>query len=342
MGEVHRLPNAKDTEREASDWFARMNADDVTADDHARFEAWLRAHSCNARAYAELTATWNELVKSGPVVRAVSFGQVMNAASAGPARTPRRLAGALAATIGAIALGLGWHLYKQEEDSRFQTAIGEQVAVTLPDGSSFDLNSNSRVEVDYSPQARVIRLERGEAYFKVAHDAQRPFWVHAGNRWVRAVGTAFNVYLRPAGVQVTVSEGTVNVVNANGHESPPADASYAKAAAAVTAGEQADSRGRADVIRTLNTAQLNRLLAWRKNSLYFQDEPLGDVVNELMRYTPLRIEIADESLRRLPVGGTFQTNPEGAEALLKMLEDGFGAKVRRDGADHVYIEGPVE
>jgi transmembrane sensor len=337
MGEVHTLPNSADTEREASDWFARMNADDVTADDHARFEAWLRAHSCNARAYAELTATWSELVKAGPVVRAVYFGQAMNAASAGSARTPRRLVGALAATIGAVVLGIAWHLYKQEEDSRFQTAIGEQVAVTLPDGSSFDLNSNSRVEVDYSQRSRVVRLERGEAYFKVAHDTQRPFWVHAGNRWVRAVGTAFNVYLRPAGVQVTVSEGTVNVVNATGYEFPPADA----LAASVTAGEQADSHGHADVIRTLNAAQLNRLLAWRKNSLYFQDEPLGDVVNELMRYTTLKIEIADDSLKRLPVGGTFQTNPEGAEALLKMLEDGFGAKVHRAGPDHVYIEGPV-
>ena len=54
MGEVHRLPNPADTEQEASDWFARMHADDVTADDRARFEAWLHAHSCNESAYAEL------------------------------------------------------------------------------------------------------------------------------------------------------------------------------------------------------------------------------------------------------------------------------------------------
>ena len=142
--------------------------------------------------------------------------------------------------------------------------------MALPDGSSFDLNTNSRVEVDYSQRTRVIRLERGEAYFKVAHDTHRPFWVHAGDRWVRAVGTAFNVYLRPAGVEVTVSEGTVNVVNAAADESPPSDAAYAKSAASVTAGEQADAHGRADVIRELDTIQLNRLLAWRKSSLYFK------------------------------------------------------------------------
>jgi transmembrane sensor len=342
MGEVHRLPNPEDTEREASDWFARMNADDVTADDHARFEAWLRASSCNENAYAELDTTWKELVRSGPLVRAVYFGQLMNAASARSGRSRHWLAGAVAATIGAIVLGVAWNLYKPKEETRFQTAIGEQAAVALPDGSSFDLNTNSRVEVDYSQRSRVIHLERGEAYFKVAHDTHRPFWVHAGDRWVRAVGTAFNVYLRPAGVEVTVSEGTVNVVNVPAYESPPSDAAYANSVAAVTAGQQADAHGRADVIHPLDAAQLTRLLAWRKSSLYFQDEPLGDVVNELMRYTTLKIEIADASLRQLPVGGTFQTSPEGAEALLRMLQDGFGTRVRRVDADHVTIEGSAE
>jgi transmembrane sensor len=158
---------------------------------------------------------------------------------------------------------------------------------------------------------------------------------------VRAVGTAFNVYLRPTGVEVTVSEGTVNVVNATANDSPPTDPALTESAAAVTAGEQADARGRAEVIRELNSAQLSRLLAWRKSSLYFQDQPLGEVVNELMRYTTLKIELDDDALRQLPVGGTFQTSPEGAEALLTLLRDGFGATIRRDGG-HVYIEGPAK
>jgi transmembrane sensor len=110
----------------------------------------------------------------------------------------------------------------------------------------------------------------------------------------------------------------------------------------VTAGEQADAHGRAEVIHELNSAQLSRLLAWRKSSLYFQDQPLGDVVNELMRYTTLKIEFDDDALRQLPVGGTFQTSPEGAEALLTMLRDGFGTTIRRDGQGHAYIEGPAK
>ena len=341
MGKLHRLPSIEDTEREASVWFARMNADDVSSSERARFEAWLAAHPRHAKSYAELSATWQELVKSAPLVRAVYFGQSMNAAAAPPARN-RWLTGAVAAGITAFVLAAGWNVYKQKEETRFQTAIGEQAAVALPDGSSFDLNTDSRIQVDYSQRQRVIRLERGEAFFKVAHDTQRPFWVHAGNSWVRAVGTAFNVYIRPTGVEVTVSEGTVKVVNAAPNEFPPSDAAIGGSAAAVTAGEQADVRGRAEVIHELNLAQLNHLLSWRKSSLYFQDQPLGDVINELMRYTTLKIELDDEALRELPVGGTFQTSPEGVEALLALLHDGFGTTIRRDGKGHVYIEGPAK
>src|ERR1700692_1906904 len=239
MGDVHTLPSADVAESEASVWLARMNADDVTADDRTRFDAWLRAHSHNAKAYAELSATWQELVKSGPLVRAVYFGQVMNAAAAPPAPRRRWAVAAMAAGIGAVALGGAWNLYKQKEETRFQTAIGEQAAVALPDGSSFDLNTNSRIWVDYSQRQRVIRLERGEAFFKVAHDTQRPFWVRAGDYWVRAVGTAFNVYLRPTGLEVTVSEGTVKVVKARANEPPPSDAAITGFAPAVPAVREA-------------------------------------------------------------------------------------------------------
>jgi transmembrane sensor len=166
--------------------------------------------------------------------------------------------------------------------------------------------------------------------------------VRAGDYWVRAVGTAFNVYLRPTGVEVTVSEGTVKVVSATANEPPPSDAAITGFVQAVTAGEQADVHNRAEVIHELDSAQISRLLAWRKSSLYFQDQPLGEVVNEMMRYTTLKIEFDDDSLRSLPVGGTFQTSPDGVEALLTMLHDGFGTTIRRDDQGRVHIEGPAK
>ncbi len=340
MGKIHRLPSAEDAEREASEWLARLQADDATAEDRARFNAWRDAHPRHAKAYEELSATWKELLSTGPLVRAVNFGQVMNAAARPPARR-RWMALATAAGLSALALIGGWNYYLQKEDTGYQTAVGEQAEVALPDGSSFDLNTNSRIRVQYSPSTRVIHLDRGEAFFKVAHDTQRPFWVRAGNSWVRAVGTAFNVYIRPGGVEVTVSEGTVKVVSEGSSEPPRTDAPNAATVASVTAGEQVDVRGHAEVIHELDSSQLSRLLAWRRSTLYFQDQPLGEVVDELERYTNLKIEIDDPALRDVPVGGTFQTNPAGVEALLTMLHDGFGATIRRDDQGHVYIEGPA-
>ena len=123
MGEIHRLPDPGRTEREAADWFARLAADDVSDRDRAGFDAWLHAHACNERAYAELDATWTELRRAGPLVRAVSFGQAMNAASATPERPRRWLPRAIAATVAIVALSvIGWHLLRQPESSQRPSA----------------------------------------------------------------------------------------------------------------------------------------------------------------------------------------------------------------------------
>ena len=341
MVEVRHLPNREDAEHEASAWFARLNADDASEEDRGRFAEWLRASPVHGKAYEALCGTWRELEKSGPLVRAVYFGQAMNAASA-PRPRRRRWATpvAAAASLAAIALVAVWALH-QQDDSTFQAAVGEQTTVALPDGSTLKLNSNSRAHVEYTPDARVVYLDRGEAFFSVIHNVSRPFWVHADNSWVRDVGTAFNVYLAPSGVVVTVSEGAVKVVHSGSDELPPSDLAAISSAASVSAGEQLKVHGRAEALRDLDQAQLTRLLAWRGGSLDFEDQPLGDVADELMRYTNLKIEFADPALRQLRVGGTFRTSPEGAEALLTVLHDGFGMTVRRDGPDRVYIEEPT-
>jgi transmembrane sensor len=83
--------------------------------------------------------------------------------------------------------------------------------VTLPDGSVLQLNTDSVVETAYSPTERRVRLKKGEAFFSVAKNPQRPFWVDVGAVSVRAVGTAFNVRFRPEAVEVLVKEGKVSV-----------------------------------------------------------------------------------------------------------------------------------
>lgn len=345
MSEVHRIPDVNDVEREASAWIARLNADDAAGEDRARFEAWRTAHPLHARVYEELSGTWTELVNAGPWVRAVSFAQSMNEAARATTRrsflgSPRRWwTLAAAAALATVVLGGALHWKPWVSNTFYATAIGEHATVSLPDGSTLELNSNSAASVDYSKAARVIRLERGEGFFKVAHAVERPFWVVAGGSWVRAVGTAFNVYLRPDDVRVTVSEGTVRVGSAERLSGgAPSDAALAGTPTAVlNAGEQADLHGSATATRKLSSAEVQRSGTWRDGTVYFENQPLSEVVEELGRYTTVRLVVEDENVRHLPVGGTFQASPQGTETLLTMLEQGFGLTVQRE-SDRVIIE----
>ncbi len=338
MAEVHQLPDPVRIEEEASQWIARLHADNVTADDRARFNAWRNAHPLNERTYEAMHSAWRAFHAAGPVVRAVSFGQSMNEATLLPKRSWRRWAlGAATAMVLIAAVCLYW--VKGLPETQFQTAIGERASVVLPDGSTVELNSNSAVRVSYSDRSRVIQLKRGEAFFNVTHDVARPFWVVAGGSWVRAVGTAFNVYVRPQGVQVTVSEGTVQVGSseASGTRIPTADELARGAASILSAGEQADVRAGTASIQSLPLAEVRRSISWRSGKISFDKQPLGTVIDELRRYTPVELIVTDDKLRQLQVGGTFQSNPQGAETLISMLKDGFGLRIRRESG-RVYID----
>jgi transmembrane sensor len=339
MPEVHKLPDISEVEREASEWIARLNADEVSADDRTRFESWHAAHPLHARVYGELCRTWSQFSAAAPFVRAVSFAQSMKEPGR-PRGFPRLSALAAAAVAGVMLAASGWLYFDRPPPvSTYRTALGEHATIALPDGSSLELNSDSAARVDFSKSARVIRLERGEAFFSVAHDAQRPFWVIGGGSWVRAVGTAFDVNLRTADVVVTVSEGTVNVGAADAAAGgTSADVVLARATTAVvTAGQQADLRQTEVATRRLSAGEAALAVAWREATLYFENRPLREVINTLNRYSTVQIHVEDEELNNLPVGGTFQPGPEGADALLTMLQQGFGVRVRRAG-NQAYIE----
>jgi transmembrane sensor len=324
VSKVHRIPDVKEVEREASAWIARLNADDVTPEDRAHFEAWLARHPLHARDFEELSGIWAELVNAGPWVRAVSFAQSMNDAAA------------IVAAVG-VSGALSWKSWVSRD--LYSTAVGEQTTVSLPDGSTLELNSNSTASVDFSKATRIIRLERGEAFFRVAHDKERPFWVVGGGSWVRAVGTAFNVYLRPDDVRVTVSEGTVRVGSAQALAggAPSETALAATPAAVLTSGEQADLHGSATATRKLSPAEVQRSVTWREGTVYFENQPLSEVVVELSRYSTVHVVVEDEHVGHLPVAGTFQAGPQGMEALLTTLEQGFGLTVHRESG-RVVIE----
>jgi transmembrane sensor len=213
----------------------------------------------------------------------------------------------LAAGLAALVLGLGaLLLWANGQNGLYATGIGEQRIVNLSDGSTIELNAESRVLVGLGDAERVVDLLEGQALFHVAKDLQRPFIVRSDTTRVRAVGTQFDVNRQATDTVVTVLEGRVAVAraleggtDARHYARAPSEASplYASAGEQVILTAQAVSKpAHPDVAAAT---------AWRERKLVFSSSPLPQVVGEYNRYHEKRLVIADPTLSDFRISGVF-------------------------------------
>ena len=183
-----------------------------------------------------------------------------------------------------------------------------------------------------------IYLVQGEAHFDVVSSAERPFRVFAGKSRVRAVGTAFSVYLKKVTVDVTVTHGSVEI---NSIREPVADIAslHAKSdletRSIVKAGHAAEFNQLAGTIETIALPVSAHVPAWHHGKLKFSGEPLEQVVEEISRYSPLSIVILDSELRDLRIGGLFDVGE--TKKMFQALESGFGIEVSYINKNLVHL-----
>ncbi len=193
----------------------------------------------------------------------------------------------------------------------------------LGDGSTVELRPGARMSVDYTPTARRIVLQTGEAHFAVRHDPARPFIVTAAGVEVCAVGTAFSVDRSRQAVAVLVTEGRVAV---SSPPTAPAAASSSETPVAplamVDAGFLAivPLSSHAATIEPVSVEESKRRLAWRVPVLEFTGTPLAEVLPLLNRYADRRLTCDPADQGRL-LSGTLQAND--LDSLLLLLRDEF-------------------
>lgn len=350
---------------EASEWLVRFSEGEIDAEGREAFSAWLRTSPEHVRTYLRVSAFWQEAAKldgrqaprdidaliarakAGINVFPLTFGSqlptdagavdkgsvptsesdVANAAMSGNGKRLKRFA--LAASV-LVALGaLGTYQYFQR--GVYRTDIGEQRVVNLPDGSTMTLNADSGVKVRFSGHDRTIELDQGQALFKVAKDATRPFIVRSGEASVRAVGTQFDVYRKLSGTTVTVVEGSVAVVAG-------AAATVPMAERLLSAGEQvtvtplpriAPAPDVAPKVPPPEVRPVNarKVTAWTEGLLVFEGIPLREVIQEFNRQNtkPLVLD-SSAALADLRISGTFPAS--GSERIVRFLEERFGVSVQ--------------
>jgi transmembrane sensor len=227
----------------------------------------------------------------------------------------------------------------------------------LPDGSRVEHSTQSFVEIDFSsPHLRRVKLHRGEAHFQVEHDPARPFVVMAGGTEVRAVGTAFAVQLGSAAVEVVVTQGRVAVqpaAPAVGESVPALPATPTR----VDAGHLVDSGHRLVVklnasgspggalvgpVEAISAAELDQRLAWRNLRLEFSGTPLSEVIATFNRHASgrsgVRFLLAESDLMSVPFSGVIRV--DDSEAVVRILEHGFGLRAERRGAGEIVLSRP--
>ncbi len=304
------IPSAKEIDDEAADWAARVDGRDLDTDHDVEFQAWLAGDPRRSGAFLRAQAAISFLDRGRALAGSDSRADE-------PLRPSRRtlLTGAGGAVAAAMA---GGTVFLAQQHQRLDTQLGEIRRVPLADGSLVAINTTSALDVTMKPKSRQISLRRGEAWFQVAKDAQRPFVVSAGLVRVRAVGTAFSVRRDGDGVDVMVTEGVVETW-AEGQTGPRQR---------LSAGNRVQLVGYSAPVVAESPSLIERSLAWRNGEIALDGESLGDAASQFNRYNSRQIIIEDADLARERFVGLFRTNePESFAAAVAAT---IGAKVRED------------
>lgn len=337
-------------EAAAAAWLAERE-DGFSSAQAREFEQWRRLDPRHAAAVERLEQTC-ALLERLPLVRArlpLAEETPFPVAETSPATNRRwqqpRWIGGWAAAAAAICL-LGWWIWPASVSvTRYSTVAGAYERVTLPDGSIVELNANSAVEVRFTAEKRCITLAAGEAHFSVTHDTLRPFIVQAGAISVRAVGTAFNVRMAAAEVEVFVTEGKVAVGETADHAANSASEARQRERPAVRVRAELGVNERLlipsapsglapvslaiPVVEKIAPDVIRQALSWQERKLVFVETPLHKVAEQFNRRNRLQLVIADPALAERPVGGTFAA--DNVETFVRLLENSGDITVERRG-----------
>ncbi len=314
----------------AAKWTLRLDRG-LSAAEQDEYHQWLAADQRHGEAIAEARWGWDELDRIAGLqttVHAIPDPDLLAPPPRRPLATVIRFgAWSLAA---AAVLVLGFIAFRPQPVTPPASVVAATVALaapieqrTLEDGSILELNRGSEVAVQFDAASRHVRLLKGEASFRVAKNAARPFVVHAGGVEVRAVGTAFNVRLGAAAVEVVVTEGRVRVEQPAA-SSPPAMAPELERGQHLVVALAPAPSAPAPAAVALSQRELDQKLAWQPRLLDFNDAPLANIVAEFNARNPVRITVATPALGALRLSAAFRS--DNVEGFVRLMESDFGMR----------------
>ena len=214
-----------------------------------------------------------------------------------------------------VSIGLTIYFYTQPEENfqltEYRCGAGEVKKIVLSDGSKVWLNNYSLLVTiePFQGKNRNVRLI-GEAYFEIAHNAEKPFIVETGSLKTEVLGTSFNInaYSGEETREITLFEGSVKLRPKN----MPNKSLLMEPGEKVTVSDD-NSKFYISEVPTDKPAE------WRNGILRFNNEELSQIARELERKFNTRIVIASHETRNLRFTAEFDEEP--LEKILALLNE---------------------
>lgn len=326
----------------------------LSASEQAEFRLWLDSSRQNLVAFEEVARVWGKMdvLEGMAELFPLDFLQSEQALSTGQSvktgYSAKGWMGAAAAAVCVLAItsvfafnqygafygpldGTFYRPFTDVDRQHYITGIGETETIGLEDGSVITANTDSELRIAVDDDERRIELTRGEAFFDVEHDPDRPFTVYAGHGYVRAIGTAFSVYNNDGVVEVIVTEGSVEIIS----NEPDVVFGETDKPILLESGQIAEYDKTVELLEDIDAQELSRQLFWKKGMLAFEGQSLEEVVDEFSRYTTISIKIVSDDIREIRVGGYFRS--DDLNGMLAALESNFGIRVTEVNASLVHL-----
>jgi transmembrane sensor len=320
--------------KQAIEWHQRLGEGEMDAEARREFNAWLRSPT-NAKELARICLI-DACLKGAPLKReplpplpenVVSFQHYAPASRPRAPQQPVAVAplsrfkrkSAIAASMFIAVLGAAALVGVFTKDQVMVTREGRWDKQLLDDGSVIHVGPSTTVRVNFDAETRAVTLERGEALFDVAKEADRPFIVTTDAGSVQALGTSFATADRGDEVVVTVATGRVAVTSV---------AAGAQPMLALGANQQV-------VLSPIGVSEpmvvnAERELKWVRNWYEYDGEPVSEIIEQLNLRNKVQVIVEDPSVGRLRMS-SLAFKPSQPEE--------FVAKVNRWYADYPQRTG---
>jgi transmembrane sensor len=281
---------APDIARRAVHWWVELNSGTARDADRHAFRRWLAEHPDHARAWRRIESV------SG---RMHGLTEHASAARAALAQKPSRKRRDSLKLLVALFFGATGAYVAQERlpwrawSADYRTAVGERRAVTLADGTVLMLNTDSAIDIRYTPNERRVRLVRGEIMVTTGHrdPSSRRFFVDTPQGTLEALGTRFAVRRDADEARLDVFEGAVRIEPIN----------TPRNAAVLHAGQRA--RFDRTEVASVEPLALSDA-AWTDGFIVASHMRLADFLAELSRYRNGVVH-CDPTIAALRISGTY-------------------------------------